>query len=202
MPAPKRRCSSHHEEGIALVTTLVVLLAVLLLSASAARNVLLAERATRNERDYQIALQSAEAALADAELDIDGTAGPERARGEVFDDPTLRFSPDCTGADHRLRGLCEGGEPTAWLRVDFDDFSAAAPTVAFGEYTGRRFQSGAGSLPVQMPRYIIERLPLKTPGKDASTAARSSVYRITAVGFGPTAATSVMLQSYYRRVPK
>ena len=52
--------------GAALVTALVVLIAVLIVAVSAATAALNAEKSARNERDRHIALQAAEAALADA----------------------------------------------------------------------------------------------------------------------------------------
>jgi len=75
------------QQGIVLLTCLILLIMVMLLSVSAAQMYLQGEKAARGERDRDVAFQSAEDTLMDAELDIQ--CGPEGkgdpARCAAFD---------------------------------------------------------------------------------------------------------------------
>ena len=67
-----RNCySSHHrQQGVVLVVVLIFLLALSTLAIFSARNVTFGERQARNEVEFQVARQAAEAALRDAEADL------------------------------------------------------------------------------------------------------------------------------------
>jgi type IV pilus assembly protein PilX len=56
--------------GFALITALVMLLVITLLAIGGARLAIDSKRMSRNQRDTDIAFQAAEAALRDAEYDI------------------------------------------------------------------------------------------------------------------------------------
>ena len=71
------------QQGAALATVLFLLLAVLMISASSMRAALSASKSARHERDRQVALAAAEAALLDAERDIDGAAGPASPAAKI-----------------------------------------------------------------------------------------------------------------------
>jgi type II secretory pathway pseudopilin PulG len=98
------------QRGISLVVVLFVLIITSLLGVGATQIAMMSERAARSDRDQQIALQAAEAALADAELDIFNT------RRSLFSPPNPSlFEAGCgTGAS---MGLCNGlaGTKPAWL---------------------------------------------------------------------------------------
>lgn len=199
------RCSSLvRQVGASLVVSLIMLVAVLLLGISAAQIALQSEKASRNDRDRQIALQSAEAGLMDAELDIEGTNGKEMIRSRIFGkEKTEGFSEDCGGGLSNIYlGLCtraeEGGLP-AWQKIDFFDSSAGAKSVPYGRFTGQSFQTGKGSLPSKLPRYIIELMPFNKEGEGATADDMTYFYRITAVGFGVRETTQVVLQTFYRK---
>ncbi|RJG16627.1 pilus assembly PilX family protein [Massilia cavernae] len=186
--------------GAALVTVLFVLVAVLIVAASSITAALNAEKSARNERDRHIALQAAEAALADAERDIE-SAEPGSARAAMFaPGSAFGFAEGCGRRNGDPgQGLCarvESPGVPAWLSAKLGDDDAGA--VTYGTFTGARMPSGAGTLPAQPPRYIIELMPFARAGEDASQPP-SNFYRITAVGFGTRPTTRVVLQSFYRK---
>jgi type IV pilus assembly protein PilX len=179
---------------VTLVVSLLMLAAVLLLAASSAGVALMGERSARAERDRHIALQAAEDALMDAELEIEGAAAVPAERRAVLRAPDS-FAAGC-GSGVAL-GLCARsapGEPPPWLAVDLAD---EAHSVALGRYTGTVTETGDGLLPLRKPRYIVERLPYRPPGSEAG-ADGGYLYRVTAVGFGSRPGTQVVLQSTWR----
>jgi type IV pilus assembly protein PilX len=185
--------AQRRERGIALLSALSLLLAVLIVAVSAARSAASGEKAARQERDRHIALQAAEAALGDAERDIEGGADPAYARAAAIADGS-GFVDGC-GTDGVNRGLCTraaSAPAPAWQAADLaaDD----GPAVAYGSFTGAAMPVGSGVLPARLPRYIIELMPL-----GGSQAGR--FYRITAAGFGSRATTLVVVQSFYRKAP-
>jgi type IV pilus assembly protein PilX len=206
---PSRNCAllypcASRQGGASLIVSLVMLVAVLLLGISAARVALQSEKASRNDRDRQIALQSAEAGLMDAELDIEGASGKEMVRSRIFGkDKTEGFTEGCGGGLTNIYlGLCtraEEGEIPAWQKVDFLDSSAGAKSVPYGRFTGQSFQTGKGSLPAKLPRYVIELMPYNKEGEGANNDNITYFYRISAIGFGVRETTQVVLQTFYRK---
>jgi len=199
-PAPHAsRPAWRRARGFSLVVVLIILGIVSLLGVAATQMTLLTERSSRYDRDWQIAYQSAEAALLDAEFDIRGPNTSAGKRVSNFNATgLLGFADGCgTGTD---RGLCMpalAGKPV-WYRVDFTDTSANAKTVEFGEFTGRTLDYGStGVRPARRPRYIIEAIPDRTPG--LSAGAQRFLYRVTAMGFGPRDDAQVVLQMYFRK---
>lgn len=191
-------------QGVALVTSLLMLIAVAMLGLSAAQLALQGEKTSRNDRDQQIAFQAAEAALLDAELEIRGSPSAARSRSHLFDSvSTQGFVAGCgTGASNPFLGLCDGAMATTpdWLQVDLQETAPAkVRTVAYGTFTDRIFPAGQGNLPAQLPRYLIEILPDRTPGLPVEGGVARHLYRITAIGFGARLQTQVVLQSIYRK---
>lgn len=176
------------QHGAALIGVLLVLVLVELLGVAAVQLALMGERSARSHRDTELALQAAQAALADAELDM------TEFREHLFDGvSTTGFAPGCTSAPE-YKGVCgpSYGAKPLWLEVDLED--PKGPTVAYGEHTGRSFAQGvAGVQPTRAPRYLIEWLPdtSGTPGSEL-------VYRVTAIGFGSRPEVQVVLQMLYR----
>jgi Tfp pilus assembly protein PilX len=181
------------------VTSFFILIALLIIGVSAARMALDGERATRAERDRHVALQSAEAALADAERDIEGGADSGSARAALFAHGSSEGFVDGCGASREVNaGLCmPSGAPAApaWQGVSLagDDDGRV---VEYGRFTGAFMPAGAGTLPARPPRYIIELMPYARAGADAGERT-SNFYRITAIGFGANPDTQVVLQTFY-----
>ena len=188
------------QAGASLIMVLMILIIVSLIGVGGAQIALMGERGSRNDRDMQIALQAAEAALLDA---VDDMREPASARDEIFDGiNAVAFLAGC-GSSGNSRGLCSDtlvntplGPKPAWLAVDFTNTDDNAPTVPYGAFTGRTFASGgAGVRPALPPRYVIELVP--DPTGDRSQI--SYMYRVTAMGFGPRADIQAVLQMLYRK---
>jgi type IV pilus assembly protein PilX len=205
LPQRKSAIWSHRgQNGAALMISLLMLIAVMLLGLSAAQIALQNEKASRNDRDRQIAFQAAESAIADAEMDIQDSPDPVRSRSHIFaNDNAEAFVPGCGAGDTNINlGLCAqtvGASNPTWLEVDFLNETLIAATVPLGKFTGQVFQFGQGSLPARLPRYIVESVPYNALGASAEPGTRSHLYRITAIGFGMRDSTRVVLQTFYRK---
>lgn len=191
------------QRGAALMVTLCVMLGMMIVGVSAMRSALNGEKAARGERDRNIAFQAAEAALADAERDIDGAAGPHSARAAMFrPGRAADFVEGCGGgAANPALGLCARAIAPAtpvWqrARLDAPDGGQGARFVEYGRFTAASMPVGKHMLPARLPRYIIEQLPYVRAGENASSQTEL-FYRITAIGFGANAVNCVVLQSYY-----
>lgn len=196
------------QSGTVLVISLAMLFAALILGLSAARNALEGEKAARNDRDRRIAFEAAEAALTDAELDIENSPDAARSRSSHFSKSNALGFPDddeppCRSGDSADQGLCRhpaDGETPIWQAVNFlDTDSASAASVAYGRFTGQRLAVGKGSLPARLPRYVIELMKYNRPGESAEDEDGSYFYRVTAIGFGARETTQVVLQTFYRK---
>lgn len=204
---PCHACTGRRQRGASLVVSLLMLVAVVLLGISATNIALQGEKSSRNERDRQIAFQAAEAALMDAELDIENSTATN-SRSTIFSKDSAEGFPGdgeetCrAGIGNRYLGLCNRGMSSsatpAWLKVDFSDLGdTTVHSVPFGQFTGRAFQTGAGALPERVPRYIIELMTYNRLGENAEIP--SYIYRITAIGYGAHDTTYVVLQTFYRK---
>lgn len=171
------------EHGFSLVMGLLFVVVIGVLAMAALSSTTVQEKIVGNSRDRNLAFQAAEAALRDAERDIDANITTATV-----------FSPTCAN------GLCTyatSGIPQH-LAIDWTDSSV---TRTYGAFTGAPPLAGV----TQQPRYIIERLPplAAAVGESAALgirpAANRSGYRITALGFGARNETRVMLQSTYVR---
>jgi type IV pilus assembly protein PilX len=210
------RSLRHQQQGVSLVVSLLMLVAVLMLGISAAQMALQGEKASRNDRDRQIAFQAAEAALKDAELDIQNSPDPKLSRSNGFlespaNDPPLRldFTDGCGAGESNVSlGLCAPSAPgitPVWQTVDLlDDDAGSSRSVPYGKFTGQAMQTGKGFLPGRPSRYIIEILNFNQAGQLASAenpgGGTQYFYRITAIGFGARDSTKVVLQSYFHKI--
>ena len=143
--------SSHSNcTGAALLMALFVLVAVMIIGVAAAQTALNAEKSARNERDRHIAFQAAEAALTDAERDIEGGADPASARAALFaTGSALGFVQGCGhGPASANLGLCSFAPaplPAAWQLAELDAPDGAGSAVTpYGKFTGAMLPTGAG----------------------------------------------------------
>lgn len=198
------------QSGLSLIVVLLILVVVSILGVAGIQISVLGERATRNDRDIQIAWQGAEAGLMDAQLDMQGQYAASLPADNVQQRVKLfkRDAPDITalgagcGSTAATRGLCLSipGVAPDWLTADFTDTGASASTVAFGTYTGRSFTAGTTGLqPATPPRYIMELVEDPAYAGMASQTAKRYIYRITSMGTGPNANTRVVVQITYRK---
>ena len=124
------RANAQH--GASLIVVMLIMIVVSILGVGGAQIALMAERGARNDRDMQLAWQSAEAALIDAEIDLTTPTAPitvppslSKARGDIFGMTTVGtggmkrnvqtsalpidnglFPLECGLANTRNAGLC------------------------------------------------------------------------------------------------
>jgi type IV pilus assembly protein PilX len=189
------------QQGMSLLVVLLLLVVVIILGLGSAQIALLAERTARSDRDYQVAWQSAESALADAQFDMEGPG--TATRSNVFTaDSQVNFVEGCGAASEPVqKGLClpaATGKPV-WLSTDLS--AADAPVTEVGTFTGRTFDAGGtGIRPARKPRYVIEVLPdAQLFGDKAIGAQKKVVYRVTSIGFGPREDVQAVVQMLFRK---
>lgn len=196
----RKRWVRRRSGGFSLVMVLLLLVVVTVLGIGAAQLSLVNERGARSDRDSEIALQAAEAALVDAELDILGPNSDKAARLCLFNDKDVApFVQGCgTGANLGLCAPTEPGTTPAWMRVDL--LPSGGKSVPYGSFTGQKYLVGKGATPAALPRYIVEVMPNKGGWQadrleDASAGRATHIFRVTAIGFGVDAKTLVVLQT-------
>jgi type IV pilus assembly protein PilX len=173
------------QSGVILVVGMIVLLVMTLIGLSAARSTLLEERMSGSNTDHHVAFQAAEAALRAGEQSLLAPALP------TFDD---------TGGRYRAREYADPAQPPYWKQWQGSSESShwAANAIVYDGF------SSAPAPPKQAgARYYLEEFPL-IPGPGESLAADAPVdelrfYRVTARGVGISGATSVIVQSTYKR---
>lgn len=199
--------AARRQQGIALITAVIMLMVITVLALAGARIALDTKRSTRNQRDFEIAFQAAQAALRDAETDISYATGKNNRTWLFQPDSSTGFVAGVCGTSTDKAtpylGLCDNGDTTKniWDIVDWTA-TIGPQTVEYGTFTGNNFPTGSGLTPARKPRYLIELLPDRSNGEDATVGAGQTsafIYRVTAVGFGPNDTTRAMVQMYYRK---
>jgi type IV pilus assembly protein PilX len=176
------------QSGFSLITILMMMVVLVSLALAGMNSSLVQERMAGNARDRNIALQAAEAALRDAEADIEANLSASSAFVSVCT-AGLCLPPSMTSASPTSQPL--------WQTIDWG--ASAGKSRAYGSVTGATALPGVHS----QPRYIVEMLPPLAPssGTSASLASRvddtPQAFRITARGTGVRASTVVILQSTY-----
>lgn len=179
--------------GMSLLVVMGMILALSLLTLGAMNSSIVQERMVGNARDRHVALQAAEAALRDAEIDIETNLQADSG-----------FVAGCAA------GLClppadDATDPKSaplWQTLDW------ATARAYGSRTAAPALLGPDNAALSaQPRYVIERLAALPPpsgesagfggGWSNAPAARARAYRITVRASGMRPGTVVMLQSIY-----
>ena len=186
--------------GVSLIIVMIVLAVVSVLGIAGIQISSLGEKSARNDRDLQIAFQSAEAAFLDAEYDIRGPV--PSTRRTKFGDDLSNFQTGCGTGDSA--GLCDSvssGLPP-WLTVDFTKTDATAASAFFGQFTKQPFTAGGqGIQPARLPRYVIEPIQDSAAGGTARNRSEenpSISYRVTAIGYGPRDDIQTVVQGLIR----
>lgn len=196
-----------NERGFVLITGMLFLIVLTVLVLSMMRTSMLEERMAGNNRDWNVAFQAAESALRDAEREIRTGTRIVGITGFVTG-CSISTSPKGKGlclqnkcTDTSASGDClpiwvdlaKKQNDTGWISG-----AAGGKSLEYGEETGAPPINGVE----QQPRYIIEVLSVP----DASSlkpppgqTAQKYLYRATAVGFGASINTRVMLQGTYRQ---
>ncbi len=181
----RRNFNHRTNTGVALFISLVLLLVLTILGVSVVQTTSLEIRMARNEHDTLLAFEAAESALRDAEAALELTTSTF-----AYNDTGvagLWDMPDVTD-DNRWE------DDTIWT----DGRTIVAPTVV----------DAAPNQP--QPRFMIEHIANVQRDENAYqqdneyNAAGSSdsvdVFRVTALGFGGSPNSRVMLQTTYGRI--
>lgn len=200
-PAKRYRITPPRRQGGAvLMVALVFLVIITMLGLTAMRTNVIEERLAGNSRDWALAFQAAEAALRDAEKDIQSGT---RFVGETG------FDPACTN------GLCTPQIDGTAIWQDLETPPAnsgwmtgasAGPSIAYGTYTNPTPATVANV--ARQPRYIIEVVTEKGSSLSQKggygNQGNQYVYRVTARGFGTSVDSNgnpiarVTVQSMYK----
>jgi len=203
------------QRGLALPIILIFLVIILIVAAVGVRRATLTEGITRNQLDYEIARQSAEAALRDAQRDVmlpKLSAKPTnavclRADRRLPDTVTpATFGPTCPLGQCRLDASVYSASdwstkvsPAPWWPTT----GTAATSGNWGDNTNVTACAFSGGVPIgtftgtpkmlgvaRQPEYLIEYFE--------RFSATQRFVRLTARGFGADKNTEVVLQSYLR----
>jgi type IV pilus assembly protein PilX len=186
----QRRQAAGPQRGAVLVVTILMLIVVVILGLLAAASSGSDERMARNSRDYNLALQAAEAALRDARTDALTTRALNFAS-------SASATCDATG----FKGVCIPAiAPNANVWTLYLDDTTRS--VGYGEITGLSAAQKFALAPTPggvsaQPRYLIEILPDTEIGSLRAGQARY-MFRFTAVGYGVQSGTRVVVQEVYR----
>jgi len=187
----KRPTPPRPVRGFSLIVILLMMVALAMLALGSMNSSIIQERMVGNERDRQVALQAAESAIRDAEIDI-----------ELNVTPASGFAEGCAN------GLCIPPSDTTnnpvsaplWQSIDWN------ATRAYGSRTGAPALLGPDNVALAaQPRYFVENLPVLPPmpgesaaiGGGSTPTPRARAYRITVRASGIRASTVVMLQAVY-----
>jgi type IV pilus assembly protein PilX len=183
----RRNCSRSRVTGFSLMAVLLMMVVLASLAFAGLNSSLLQERMAGNARDRQLAMQAAEAALRDAEKDIEDNLTADSA-----------FVGACTAGLCLPRSMALVGATSAQRWPDVNWAAAADQSRGYGSRTGATGFHGVAA----QPRYIVELLPELPPesGQSAhlgSASQAAQAFRITARAVGLRATTVVVLQSTY-----
>ena len=180
------------QRGLSLITALLFMVATLILGVSVLSINVMQERMIGNTKDHDLAMQAAEAALRDGELNVSEFA------------PNAVFKDDCTA------GLCtppsQRAAPSPLPVHDKSlgfDWMSDEKVRKYGQYTNTPAHPIAAFPTVSsQPRYVIEKLGAMGVAVGDSvlsgpTNGRGVAYRITARATGAREDTVVILQSIY-----
>jgi type IV pilus assembly protein PilX len=172
----------HTQRGFVLIVALVLLLLLTILGLAAAKSTMLEERMAGNERNHQLAFQSAEAGLSAAYSGILQNLWSN-----------ADFAGNANGL-YLLSDCCSGATWTsAWTLPNVWDTALPITTAVPG-------LTLPGQL-TQQPVFIIEKLPpVAPPGTNLAEQSTSGTppvqpYRITVYATGGDQTTHVILQS-------
>ena len=188
------------QQGVALLMAMLFLVIITLIGIASMTGTTLEERMARNYRETNIAFQAAEAALRDAETDMTGGAGVTRAPLISPADFAAIAAGTCS-ATGECTPATSAPQVWDWNGTTSSMLENTNTSVRYGTYTGKSnflFPISAQNtetgyvgvlLPsmgvAKQPRYVVEYLGVSGP---------NNVYRITAIGYGPTPTTKVILQ--------
>jgi type IV pilus assembly protein PilX len=173
----------NRQDGAALVISLILLLILTVIGMSAIQTTTTEERMAGNMRDTQIAFQSAEAVMRDAEQFIEGTVA--------------------TSAFNDSNGLFNNNDSDGTAEPDY-----TATSTWTSSSTSRAYSLSVPGIPAaNQPRYFIKHIGAieieqgsskkKGTGKVGGPGTDVELFRITVKGFGASGKSQVILRSHY-----
>ena len=220
--------AARHQHGVALVFLLVMLLGIAMVALLANRSAILESRSSRASRDSMIARAAAEAAITDfnsamgskdarvfqknIEDKLAAQAGGCDSAGVVQVQPTDGSGTQKVGGTASPGIInfsnCSFPEWEWWQALNLSTIESLSAEI--GSITGNT-DLGYGTTvgrSVAKPRVIIEPLDLVASGQAAFSSgggwagsgreSQVKVFRVTALGYGPTRDTVVLLQETWR----
>ena len=176
----------HNQKGMVLILVLSLLLALTILGVSSMSTSTLETKMANNFQDRNAAFQAAEAALREGERLVESS----NYDGSQFDNK-------CTN------GLCECTKQTT---CDYNGNTAQTfweQDVVWNTSTKHMTYQTISLTELAAPaKYIIEHMGNVCADTNASCIVASTdprMFRITAIGYGTTINTKVMLQSTYKK---
>lgn len=167
----------HRQSGAVLAIGLVMLLVMTLIGLTAMGTSNLEEKMSGNTRDRAIAFQAAESALRHGENIVQVNSS------------SMTFDTSCTG------GMCDCSS-TSTICPEYWTDSGLNVWDTSGRHNG--YTESIGNVSAQA-KYIIEYLGAYVQPLDpACNTCPKDYYRITAIGYGMSPGSKVMLQSTYR----
>lgn len=209
------------QRGVAMVIVLIFMLALTIIAAFSARNASVGEKMARNQLDYQLARQAAEAALRDAERDLLMTSGTMK-KDAICERGSMRPVMDAVWA---FSDTCKAGQCSFSFDYYADaDYSSATDTSDTGEpwwpvSKGGLWNNSFDEKPSREKGAVSSCDTFAggvTLGTYTGAAALAGVsrqpeylievfqrgvtvyFRITSRGFGYSPSTQVVMQSYFR----
>lgn len=193
------------QQGAILVVALMFLVILTLLGISSMTGTTFEERMAGNTRDYNLALQAAEAAIKDAEYDLNGFVMPSpytpaTVRGTLMGKTGFGIAEAAgtcsTTAETKGPGLClpTAADASPWASSTLNWTDASTNTTVYGKYTGADNAAINVKGVSQQPRYIITAFQRWTPSDNPPPF----FYEMTARGFGANSNTKVTLQTFFR----
>ena len=195
----QRNHTPPREQGAVLAIGLIILVIMTLLGVTAMTTTSLENKMAGNLKDWNLALQAAEAGLRDAETDIVTTgrvSGLTNAVAGCF--AVVSGTPD------ERDGQCQsaaGDTTNIWQTINWAD---GAPSQNYVKYGSKTLLTQPAYTAAQgyatLPRYILQ--PISDKGKPGNPlngfeSNKTKTTRIIAVGYGGSTQASVMLQSTY-----
>lgn len=188
-PPPKIQ----QQQGIVIIMALVILMILSILGISSMSSSTMQERMAANTRDRHVAFQSAEAALRNAEREIEAGLNPPTSTTVAN-----AFSDNCTD------GLCNCYKATSSCLTNLavSNYWNDATVNAWNISSRHRTYTISFSEVFANPIYIIEFITyIKDAGGTLTPPGPGDpeMYRVTSLGFGQSNNSRVMLQSTYKK---
>ena len=186
---------TQRQQGVVIIMALVILLILSILGISSMSSSTMQERMAANTRDRHVAFQAAEAALRAAEREIEAGLNPPSG---TTPSTANAFSDNCTN------GLCNCYKATTSCLTNsaatnyWDDATVNAWNISTRHRTYVITLAEVAADPI----YIIEFITYLQGSGGTTTAGGPGdpeMYRVTALGFGQSMNSRVMLQSTYKK---